>query len=63
MAPFPIGTTPFLLKIDSARGSSIMPDDAADQEARQVLLNQLICGRTTSKYCTSTIKSQTSGSS
>jgi hypothetical protein len=42
MASFPIGTTPFLLEIGSARGSSLQeitrtPDDTADQEARRYL--------------------------
>jgi hypothetical protein len=49
MASFPIGTTPFLLEIDSARGSSMQeiphtPDDAAAQEAGQYLLIRLIRG-------------------
>ncbi len=48
MASFPIGTTPFLLEIYSAWGSSVQdiprtPIDAADEEAGRYLPIQLIC--------------------
>jgi hypothetical protein len=47
MASFPVGTTPFLLNIDSAWGISVpeiprTPDDAADQEAGWYLPIRLI---------------------
>jgi hypothetical protein len=49
MASFPIGTTPFLFEIDSARGSSVQeiprtPDDADEQETRRYLSIRLIRG-------------------
>jgi hypothetical protein len=52
MASFPTGTTPFLLEIQSAQGSSAQeiprtpkwPNDAADQEAGWYFLIRLIGG-------------------
>ncbi len=50
MASFPIGTTPFLLEMYSARGSSAVqeiprtPDDAADEEVGRYLPIPLIRG-------------------